>query len=139
MNKSTIIAGLGGFVVLFILNYLFYGMSGLMDGYATEAGEAVSKGEDMSMPLLIAGHLISCLVLSFVYSKWARGSHSFGHGFQLGALIGVLLGFGLGLIWLATSSFMSSTGHIVDAIWQIVSYGITCGVISVIYGMTDKE
>jgi len=139
MNKSTIIAGLGGFVVLFIINYLFYGMSGIMDGYSTEAGRAASKGEDMSFPLLIVGHLIIALLLSFIYSKWARGTHSFGHGFQLGALIGVLLGFGIGLIWLATSNYMSSTGHIIDGVWQIVSYGITCGVISLIYSMTDKE
>ena len=139
MNKSSIIAGLGGFLTLFILGFLFYGLSGVMDSHMTEAGRAASRGENVSMPLLILGHLVMGMVLSFIYSKWARGVHNFGHGFQFGALIGLLLGLGMGMIWMATSNYMTSTGHIIDAVWQIVCFGLACGVISVLHGMFDKE
>lgn len=94
----------------------------------------------MSMYYLIAvGHIIQGIVLAMIYSKWARGTHSFGHGAQLGALIGVFIGVGLNLIWMATGDFMTSTGHIIDGVFQIVNYAIVGGVIGMIYGKMDDD
>ncbi len=134
MNKSTLLSGLAGAVVLYILNFLFYGLSGFMEAYATEAGKAASKGEDMNMMLLVLGHLVIGYLMATLYHKWARGHHSAGHGGQFGGLVGILLGFGLGFIWMATSSFMTMTGFIADGIWQIVSYTITGVVIALVSG-----
>ena len=139
MKKSTIIAGLVGAIVLFALGYLWYALSGIMESYATEAGAAAKKGEDtFSMPLLILGHLVTVFLMSVLYSKWARGTHNFGHGFQFGALIGAFAGVGLALMWFASTDLMTSTGWILDGIFQIVSLGITGGVIALLYHKFDE-
>ena len=140
MKKSTLINGIVGAVVLYLLNWVFYGMSGVMDGYATEAGAAAGRADaDMLHVHLALGHVVMGIALATIYSKWARGTHSFMHGFELGAWVGIFTGVGMSLIWYATSNFMTSTGHIIDGIWAIVSYGITCGVISVMAGRGDSE
>jgi len=133
MNKTNLIGTVAGGLVVFILSYLFYGLSGVLDGHTTEAGNAVMRGEDTNIPLIFVGHLIQAYILCLLYSKWARGTHNFGHGFQFGALVGVFLGLGLNLIWFATSNSMSLTGHIIDGVFQIVALGITGGVISMVY------
>ncbi len=74
-----------------------------------------------------------------IYSKWARGTHGFGQGYKFGALVGALLGFGVGMIWFATSNFMTSTGHIIDAVYQVVSYGIAGGVMGIVYDKMDSD
>jgi hypothetical protein len=136
MKKSTLIAGLGGAILLYLLNFLLYGMSGMMDGYATEAGAAIGRSDaDMMHIHLALGHVIIGLALAHIYSKWARGTHNFMHGFQLGAWVGVAFGLGMNLIWYATADFSSLTGHLIDSVWAIISYGIACGVISI---LTDK-
>lgn len=140
MNKSTLISGIVGGIVSNILGYLFYGMAGIMDGHMSDAGATIMRADaDMNMPLLVVGNLVIGLTLAMIYGKWARGYHGFGSGFQLGALIGVLTGFGLGLIWHATSDLMTMTGHIIDGVWQVVSFGIVGGVIAVLYDKFDNK
>jgi len=139
MKKSTLIAGLGGAVVLYLLNYLFYGLSGMMDGYSTEAGAAISRGDDVMHLHLVLGHIIIGLALATIYSKWARGTHNFMHGFQFGAWLAIAFGLGMNLIWFATSEFSSLTGHLIDSVWAVLSYGIMCGVISIVTGKFEEE
>jgi hypothetical protein len=137
MKKSILISGLVGAVVFYLLNMLFYAFSGVMDAYATDGGAAISRGENPLHIHLILGHLVMGIFLAQIYSKWTRGTHSFSQGAQLGALLGVVFGVGLNLIWFATSSFMTSTGHIIDAAWQIIALGITCGVIAIVMNKVD--
>lgn len=140
MKKSVLISGIVGAVVLYLINFLFYGMSGLMDSYAVNPETSAGRPDDQILHLHLAlGHLVMGIFIAYIYRKWARGTHNFMHGIQFGALLGVAFGLGINLIWYATANYMTFTGHIIDSVWQIVSLGITGGVISVITGKTDDD
>lgn len=140
MKKSVLLSGLAGAVVLYVINALFYGFSGILDSHQLESASACMRGNDevLAGPIIL-GHLVLGFLLAYVYQKWARGTHNFTHGIQYGALLGAAFGLGLNLIWYATSYTMTLSGHIVDSVWSIVSYGIMGGIISVVAGATDKE
>jgi membrane-associated PAP2 superfamily phosphatase len=65
--------------------------------------------------------------------------HSLSQGFQFGALVGAMIGLGLGMIMYATSNFMDFTGQLTDGIWSILYYGLTGMAISWVYKVTTKE
>ena len=139
MKKSTIMAGIAGAIVMFLLGWAFYAASGIMDSCMTEAGQATSRGEDTNILMIFVGHLISCLAMAMVYSKWARGTHSFGHGAQFGLYIGVAFGIGMNLVWMATANYMTMTGHIYDALFSIVSWAIVGGVFAIVYAKMGDD
>jgi len=139
MKKSTLIAGLAGGVALYILNFVFYGLSGLADGHMASCVEELSRKEDVLHLHLALGHLLFGLFMAHIYVKWARGVHSFFHGIQFGGLLGFVMGVANGFIWYATMDMMSVSGHVIEGVWQIVSIGITGGVISVISGIVNKD
>lgn len=135
MKKSTLFATIAAFITMYLLNFLFYALGGMTEQYMTDAGEAASRGMEAMMLPLVLGHLVMAYFLALVYSKWARGTHSFPLGMRYGAALGAAFGLGLNLIWYATADVMSLNGHLVDSAWQIVSLGIVGGVIAVV---TDK-
>jgi hypothetical protein len=52
----------------------------------------------------------------------------------------MIIGLGMGLIWLGTSNFMDTTGHVAEAVVDIIYYGIAGVVISLVYkAVTTKE
>ena len=135
-SRANIIATLVGFFILFILGWVFYGI------LAADFFEAQSTNNVMKDPPEMALIALSCLIQGFVlstlYGKFAGGEHSFGKGFGLGAWIGAFLGFGVGLMWYATSDLMTFTGSITDMVWLVVEYGFTVGIIATIYKALDK-
>ena len=139
MKKSTLLGALAGAVVLFLIGWIFYGMLNPMASHITPEGLATSRGESSSMPMLIVGHLIIGLLASIIYGKWARGVHNAGHGFQFGALLGAVIGLGLGCIFIATSNYMTTTGHLIEALYYIIGYGIMGAVISMVYAKFGDE
>lgn len=54
-------------------------------------------------------------------------------GFEFGAWIGIFIGLGLGLLWFSTSELMDTTGTLVEAIIDIIFYGIIGGIIGLTY------
>ncbi len=135
MKKSTLLAGLAGFVVYYLLNFLFYGVLEMNNGNISETAAGMMKGDDDMLHLHLAlGHLIIGLTLAHVYSKWARGTHNFMHGLELGAWLGVAFGIGLNMIWFATSTMMNLTGALIDGVWHVVALGITLGVVAIVTG-----
>ena len=140
LSKSRILSTLGGFIFIFFGPWLFYTFiaKGFFENHRTLAGENVMRPDDqMDLIILAVGCLILAYAFSTLYSKWARGAHSFSQGFEFGAWLGVLGGLAAGLIMYATSDMMSLTGHIVDGVWWIVLYGITGGIVSLIYRKTS--
>lgn len=55
------------------------------------------------------------------------------NGFEFGAWIGIFIGLGLGLLWFSTSELMDTTGTLVEAIIDIIFYGIIGGIIGLTY------
>lgn len=140
LSKSRILSTVGAFLLIYLGPWVFYSIIArdFFHNQKTANGLNAMRPEDqVDMTLLALGCLVLAYAFSTLYSKWARGAHSFGQGFEFGAWIGVFSGLGVGLIWYATQSLMSLSGYIADGIWWIVWYGITGAVVSIIYKKTS--
>ncbi|MGE0772354.1 MAG: hypothetical protein AB7K37_11625 [Cyclobacteriaceae bacterium] len=133
--KNRVLATLVGFVVLFLLGWLIYGML-LMDFYASNTGSAtgVMRDEDsMVWWALIAGNIAQAYLLVYIFGKWANIT-SFGGGFQAGAILGLILGIAINFSMYGTSNMMNLTATLVDPVVSAVMMGITGGAIGVMLG-----
>ncbi|WP_067036398.1 hypothetical protein [Allomuricauda sp. CP2A] len=136
-SKSNLLATLVGAIVMFFLGYLIWGIA-TVDFFEEHTIVNVMK-EVPNLGLIALANLIAVFALCTLYSKWARGHHSMGQGFQFGAWIGVFIGIGMGLLQYATANFMDMTAYIVEAVIDIVFYGIIGIVISLVYQKTAKK
>ncbi|QNL22661.1 hypothetical protein HZR84_12140 [Hyphobacterium sp. CCMP332] len=133
--KSRILATLVGFVVLFLLGWLFYGAL-LMDFYVSNSGSAtgLNRAEDeMVWWALILGNVFQAYLLVYIFGTWAQ-IKTFMGGLQGGAIIGLILGFGLNLSWYGTSNAMNLTATLVDPFVTAIMLGITGGAIGWMLG-----
>ncbi len=133
--KKRIMATLAGFVVLFLLGWLLYGML-LMDFYASNSGSAtgVMRDEsDMVWWALIVGNVLQAYLLVYIFGKWANIT-TFGSGLQAGATIGLILGFAFNLTMFATTNMMNLTAALVDPFVGAVMLGLTGGVVGMVLG-----
>ncbi|MDC6351181.1 hypothetical protein PP178_06410 [Zeaxanthinibacter sp. PT1] len=136
-SKQNLLATLAGFLVTFLLGYLIWGFA-TVDFYAEHTLADVSK-DPMNIGLIALANLIAAFALSTIYGTYAHAAPSAGSGFKFGAWIGVFTGFGLGLLWFATTEIMDMTGTIVEAIINIVFYGIVGAVIGLVYQKTAPK
>jgi hypothetical protein len=133
--KTRIMATLAGFVVLFMLGWLLYGML-LMDFFVANAGSAtgVQKTEDeMVWWALIVGNILQSYLLVYIFGKWAN-INSFAGGLQGGAMIGLILGYAYDLIMYGTANIMNLTAALVDPLIAAVMMGLAGGVIGWVLG-----
>ena len=138
-NKQIMIGGLIGFVVTFILGYLFYGVL-LSDFFSSNAGSAtgVMRAEDdMQWLPLILGHVALGFLLAIILGRWANIS-TFKSGFMAGALIGFLVSAAHNLIMYATTNISNLNGALADIVVSTVILGIGAGVVAVYYGSAKK-
>ncbi|WP_297797379.1 hypothetical protein [uncultured Eudoraea sp.] len=136
-TKQNLLATLAGFAVMFVLGYVIWGFA------AADFFESHSLNEIMKDPpemlLLAISNIIAVFALSTIYGKWARGIHNTGQGFKFGIWIGIFTGLGLGLLSQSTTELMDMTGQIVEAILEIVFYGIIGAVIALVYKATAPK
>ncbi|MEQ8359621.1 MAG: hypothetical protein RH860_09055 [Cytophagales bacterium] len=133
--KSRILATLVGFVVLFLLGWLLYGAL-LMDFYVSNSGSAtgLNRAEDeMVWWALILGNVFQAYLLVYIFGTWAQ-IKTFMGGLQGGAIIGLILGFGLNLTWYGTSNAMNLTATLVDPFVTAIMLGITGGAVGWMLG-----
>ena len=138
-SKQNLLATVAATVVMFLCGYLIWGMA-LASFFDTHSIVNVMKpDEELNMVLILLGNLFASFSMASLYGKWARGHHSFGQGFTFGAWIGVIIGIGMGLVWLGTSNFMDTSGHVAEAVIDILYYGIIGGVIAIVYNATASK
>lgn len=133
-TKQNLLATLAGFVVMFLLGYAIWGFA-TVDFFEAHTITNVMK-DPPSMAFIALGNLIGVFALSSLYGKWARGVHSAGQGFEFGAWIGIFVGLGMGLLWYGTSELMDLTAHVVEAVIDLIFYGIIGVVIALVYKAT---
>lgn len=129
-NTKTIVAGLIGGFVYFLLGWLFYGIL-LSDFFAENTGSAgnVMRAEDeMIMWALLLGNLIWGYFIAYVFNQWAQIS-TWDGGAKAGALIGVLTMMSMGLIWYGTSNLGTELSGFVDVVVSGVMSAIAGAVI----------
>ncbi|MCO5724613.1 hypothetical protein [Robiginitalea marina] len=132
-SKQNLLATLAATVTMFVLGYLIWGIAAVSFFEAHTITNVMKPDAEMNMVFIFIGNLFACFGMSTLYGKWARGHHSFTEGFTFGAWIGFIIGVGMGLLWLGTSNLMDTTGHLVEAVLDIVFYGFVGVVISLVY------
>lgn len=87
---KLIISTIVGFLVLFLLGWLFYGM--LFMNYFAEGYENIARSpESMRMWAIIVANLMQALLISLIYSKFFnKGGSPVGQGFTCGFWLGLL-------------------------------------------------
>lgn len=138
-SKSNLLATLASGIFLFFGGYLVW-MVLTADYFAAHAGSATGVWKDPSdMLYIVLGCLIQAFFLSAIYSKWASGVHSVKSGFEFGALVGAFTGFGMGLLWYATSNLSADIiSVLVEGVIEVIFYGITGAIIALVYKATSK-
>ena len=139
-SKSNLLATIAGFVTLMLLGFIFYTSIAeqFFIDHTVTAGLQKMDG-DMVMPYLMIGSFLISLMMSTIYGKWSKGHYNIKGGITFGVYIGILFGFGMGLIQFSTMNIMDLQGHLGDAVWSIFYYGIAGIVISKVYKMASKH
>lgn len=128
-------ATLAGFVTLFLLGWIFYGML-LVDFYTANSGSATGvmrSDMDMVWWALVVGNVLQAYLLVYIFSKWTT-VNTFGTGLQAGITIGLILGFAMNLTMYGTSNMMNLTAALVDPLVSAAMMGVTGGVIGMVIG-----
>lgn len=136
-SKTNLLATLVSAIVMFFLGYLIWGLATV--NFFTEHTIVNTMKEVPDLGLIALANLIGTFIMSTLYSKWARGHHSLGQGFEFGALIGAFVGLSMGLLWYATANMMDLTAHVIEAILDIVFYGIIGICIALVYQKMAKK
>ena len=138
-TKQNLLATVAATVTMFVLGYLIWGIAGAAFFEDHTIVNVMKPDEELNMAFIFLGNLFASFAMATLYGKWARGYHGFVEGFTFGAWIGVLIGVGMGLVWLGTSNFMDTAGHIAEAFIDILYYGIIGAVISMVYKATAAK
>jgi len=139
-SKNNLITTIVTAIWAFMGGYLLWGILGdsfLSEHLGAGASENMTDGEP-NFAMLALGCLIMAWAFTTIYSKWARGAHSISQGAQYGLLVGVLFGFGSGLIDYATANFLDMTGTLGNGAIYIVFYVIMGILASLVYGKLSK-
>jgi hypothetical protein len=136
-SKQHLLSTLVATVTMFFLGYLIWGVA-TVDFFEGHTINNVMKDPPL-FPFIILSNLIAAFTLCVIYGKWARGYHSMGGGFQFGVWIGIFVGLGMGLLWYGTSEMMDLQGHLVEAVLDIVYYGIVGAVIGLMFKATQPK
>ena len=137
LTKQNLLATLAGFAVMFVLGYVIWGFA------TAEFFEAHALNDIMKDPpemlLLAVSNIIAVFALSSIYGKWARGVHNASQGMKFGIWVGIFTGLGLGLLNQSTTKVIDMSGQLVEAVLEIVFYGIIGVVISLVYKATSLK
>jgi hypothetical protein len=125
MDTRTLISGLLGGIVYWLLGALFYAFL-LADLFESLSGSAtgVSRApEEMVWWALVLGNLLMGLGLAYIMNNWAKIS-TLVAGVKAVALIGLLLALGYDLVWYATTNLIQLPGVFLDvATFAVMSAG----------------
>ena len=123
-SKPRIISTFASFVVVYFFPWIFYAYLAA-DFFESQVFTDVSRGDDMLLLPLSIGCLIMAYLFSSIYEKWGLGSYNVRSGIKFGVLIGLFFGAGIGLVMYGTEMRITATGHLVDAVFWVVTYAVT--------------
>lgn len=138
-TKQNLLATVAATIAMFLLGYVIWAWATASFFEAHTFPNIMKPDEEMNMAYIFLGNLFGAFAMSTLYGKWAHGYHGFGEGFTFGAWIGVIIGIGMGLVWMGTSNMMDTTGHVAEAVIDIVYYGIIGVVISLVHKATSAK
>jgi len=128
--KKWFLAGLVGFVVMFILSGLWYML--IMDAFYREQVGALMR-EQYNFIFIVLGYLVMAFLMSYIYPIGYKGGSPAKEGLRFGVLIGLLVWLSSNLILYGAHN-MTLSATLVDSGWHIVEEGIGGIVIALVYG-----
>jgi hypothetical protein len=139
MNSKSLLAGIAGGVVFFLLGYVVYGMllSNFMQTHAGSATNVPRNMNDYMLWLIAVGNLLYAFLLVYIFGK--AGISSAGSGFATGAIVGLLTTASSAFISYATTNLLTGSGMAADIIAFAILSGIAGAVIAWVKGMGKKS
>lgn len=131
--QKTIVGGIVGGIVYFLLGYVFYGL--LLKSFFDSNGMAVDM-DNMVWWAMIVANLAAGLLLAFILGK-AKAT-TMGAGAGTGFVVGLLMAVTFDLSMYAIGHGMSTTGIAADVAVSAVVAAITGAVIAAVSGMGNK-
>jgi hypothetical protein len=129
MNTTKIlVAGLIGAAVALLLGFLCFGML-FADFFESHTGSAtgIMRGdENMLWGPMIIGHVAWGLLFAIIYGRWASIS-TFATGAKAGAVIGLLVGLTVDMIYYGSTNIYDLTGAMTDVVLMTVLSAIVGG------------
>jgi len=120
-SKRTIIGGIVAFVVLFLVNWLLWGL--IFMG-TWENMTQVEMTTDPSLLWLALGYLVIGWMMAFIYPKGYGGGSPAAEGFRFGVVAWAIASFGPGL---GIQGFMpdSMTAFLFGSFVNLIGYAVT--------------
>jgi len=136
-SKSNLLSTLVTALWAFFGGYLLWGLLG--DSYlVNHLGSAdITVKEVPDFTHLTIGCILVAFAFSTIFSKWSRGAHSISQGVEFGIWIGVLIGFGNGIIDFATIGVLDIEGTLVNGVIYVVFYLVMGILASIVYKKTS--
>jgi hypothetical protein len=132
--SSLIKAWLAGFVTVFVISFVWYTVL-LAKQY--EAWEANVARESELLWSIIAGLAVITLLMAYMYPRGYEGGPPLMEGLRFGALIGLIVGAGTGLIVYGAWA-VQAAGVIADAVLNLVAFALAGAAIGWAYGANPK-
>ena len=120
-SKATLLGTFAGFLVYYMLAWLFYGF--LAQNFF-EAHNNVPISTATDHLFISLGTIIQSYVIANLYRKVYEKSFNLKTGFIFGTAFGLFVGFGIGFLNHGTMMLMDITGTLVDGFWSILLFGI---------------
>lgn len=136
-SKSTLLATLIGFFVHFMLGWLIYDY--LAASFFEQHANIPMNEEDMNLGFIALGSLLQIFVVANLFRKLNAGESRSPNGINLGIWIGVFVGLGINLMMYGTSAPIDLTGTLVDAVLNLILYGVTGAVIGWAFKVTRPK
>lgn len=132
-SKTNLISTVVAAIWSFMGGYLFWGVLG--DSFLTDhLGSATGVMKEMpEFGILGLGCLIQGFAFSSIFRNWGADKFNAAAGLKYGALIGILTGFGNGIIDYATSNMLDLTGAIVNGLIYVVFFAIMGLLVGLVY------
>ncbi|MEE9364634.1 MAG: hypothetical protein V3U92_18700 [Cellulophaga sp.] len=122
-NKSTIISIVATFIWAFMGGYILWDI--IAGSFInSHLGIATGVPKEPDFPVLAIGCFIIAVAFNVIYKKWAGGSYSIRKAAIFGVWVGILKGFGSGIIDFATSNVLDLTGTLGNGFTYVVFFAI---------------
>jgi hypothetical protein len=129
-SKKMLLAWLGGFVVMYLLSYIWY--SFIISDYNAVQYAGVMR-EAIGMGNITIGYLILAFLLAYIYPKGYSGGSSGGEGIRFGLMMGLL--YTLPAAFINAGAFVFPLpAQIIGAAYHTVEVIVGSLVIAKIYG-----
>lgn len=135
-SKSNLVSTLVCAIWAFFGGYLLWPVLG-EEFIMNHLGSATGVGREVpDYMFLILGCVIMAFAISTIYSKYGGDKYSAGDGATLGLWIGVLAGFGDGLVNFSTSNILDFAGSMANGVLYIIFYVVMGALAGLIYNKT---